>query len=66
MYDGTRYEGGWQSGRPHGQGTIVLADGVSKYSGGWGNGKKHGKGSETNADGSIFTGTWEHGVKSDL
>jgi hypothetical protein len=56
--DGTKYVGGWEDGRFHGQGTYTYGDG-SKYVGGWEDGRFQGKGTLMDADGSTkLSGIW--------
>eukprot|EP00397_Hematodinium_sp_SG-2012_P009454 GEMP01009538.1.p1 GENE.GEMP01009538.1~~GEMP01009538.1.p1 ORF type:complete len:1005 (+),score=261.73 GEMP01009538.1:25-3039(+) len=50
-----KYEGQWDDGLRHGEGTFYYANG-SSYKGQWSENKKHGHGVYTYDDGSIFDG----------
>jgi len=53
-----KYQGEWQSGKPHGQGTHTFASG-ERYVGSWREGKYHGQGALYALNGSIVSqGTW--------
>ena len=53
-----KYQGEWQSGKPHGQGTHTFASG-ERYIGTWRDGKYHGQGVLYAANGSVISqGTW--------
>lgn len=58
------YEGGWQEGQPHGQGTMVTARGV--YTGGWRAGKKHGEGHFQATNGDTHRGEYRNNRKNGL
>lgn len=54
--DGSRYEGGWRNGKPHGQGVRTWpADGI-RYEGAFVDGKAEGVGTWTYPDGSRYEG----------
>ena len=55
---GGRYEGDFESGKPHGKGTYTFPDGA-RYEGDFDSGEFHGKGTYTNPDGSRYEGDWE-------
>jgi len=56
------YEGQWENGKPHGEGTLSLSNLV--YTGQWKNGVRHGEGSEKmQTRDTVRTGTWKDGVK---
>ena len=53
-----KYQGEWQSGKPHGQGTHTFASG-ERYIGTWRDGRYHGQGVLYAANGSVISqGTW--------
>ena len=53
-----KYQGEWQSGKPHGQGTHTFASG-ERYIGTWRDGKYHGQGILYALNGSVISqGTW--------
>jgi len=54
------YDGEWQYGLQHGQGTMIYVTG-SRYKGAWSQGKWHGEGEYTSADGTVFKGIWSYG-----
>ena len=53
LFNKSRYEGLWDNGVKHGQGTYKFDD-ASSYVGQWRNDQKHGKGLYTFSDGTIF------------
>jgi hypothetical protein len=64
--NGSKYEGQWQDGLPHGQGTMI--NGYSRhdstdgavYVGSWLNGLRSGQGTVRWADGSVYVGSFEN------
>jgi len=54
------YEGEFQEGKYHGQGTLTFPDG-GKYEGEWKEGVRHGQGTETLPDGGKYEGEWKEG-----
>jgi hypothetical protein len=54
------YEGQWEIGKKHGQGTYTGADGTI-YEGHYNDGRRHGKGTCTWASGRVYKGQWENG-----
>ena len=58
--DGSRYEGEFEAGLPHGTGAKVGADG-SRYEGEWAAGVYHGTGTEVFASGQRYEGEWAAG-----
>jgi len=60
--DGSRYEGDWEDGEKHGQGTLTYADGGS-YEGEWENNLRHGYGVNIWANGARYSGNWRHNKK---
>jgi len=52
------YDGEWQDGQPHGEGTMVTAQGV--YTGGWSAGKKHGEGTFKGTNGDTHRGEYRN------
>jgi hypothetical protein len=61
---GATYDGEWQAGQPHGQGTLVNGQGT--YTGGWRAGKKHGAGSFNAANGDTHAGEYRNDKKNGL
>ena len=59
FHSGSKYVGGWKSGKQHGQGTLTYADG-EKYVGGFRDGLHHGNGTITHANGKTLKGIWEN------
>jgi len=57
-----RYEGNWNRGEKHGEGTYFFPDG-SRYEGKWKNGKQHGQGTYFFPNGDKYEGKWEDGQK---
>ena len=53
--NGTRYDGEWVNGKPHGKGTSYYNDG-SKYEGFYVNGLFNGIGTKTFKDGTFYKG----------
>ena len=53
------YEGDWNRGKKHGQGTYYFSGG-DKYVGEWKDGKKHGQGAYFFSEGDRFEGNWEY------
>ncbi|CAN0240861.1 unnamed protein product, partial [Ectocarpus sp. 8 AP-2014] len=58
--DGTRYDGGWERGLFHGQGTLTWANGCV-YEGGFRRGERHGTGICTFPGGERYAGAWDKG-----
>jgi hypothetical protein len=50
-----RYEGAWEEGLQHGEGSCAYASGDA-YSGGWARGARSGKGTCAYANGDKYTG----------
>ena len=64
---GDEYEGEFQNGKPHGEGTLRgIKNSKYKYLGQWKNGGSHGKGTSTYADGSKYVGEWMDDTKNGL
>jgi hypothetical protein len=62
---GDEYEGEFQNGKPHGEGTLRgIKNSKYKYLGQWKNGRSHGKGTSTYADGSKYVGEWMDDTKN--
>jgi len=62
---GTRYKGGWEKGRPHGQGIAVWpGNDVYKYEEGWRNGVLPGQGIAVWPGNDVYKyeGDWRNGV----
>ena len=57
-FEGEKYVGEFQDGKPHGQGTFIFPDG-EKYLGKFKYGKRNGKGTQTWADGGKYVGEWK-------
>ncbi len=55
------YEGQWQDGQEHGNGTLTRANG-SQYAGDFENGDRSGKGTATYTDGSSYEGQWKNNI----
>ena len=55
--DGSRYDGEWLQGKPHGQGMFTYADG-SQYWGRFHMGKRQGEGMMKYANGDEYEGSW--------
>merc|ERR1712223_691 len=60
---GDKYEGDWQEGLRHGQGTYFSKTNGFKYEGQYAKDKKHGKGKYTYPNGDIYNGQWKEGVR---
>ncbi len=60
--DGSRYEGDFSYGEPHGKGTLVLAD-ASKYVGEFQSGFRHGNGKIAFPNGDTYLGDWKNDRK---
>ena len=61
---GDEYEGEFQNGKPHGDGTLRgIKNSKYKYVGQWKNGGSHGKGASTYANGSKYVGGYKDGQK---
>jgi predicted Ser/Thr protein kinase len=60
--DGSEYLGEFKDGKPHGQGTHILANG-DKYVGEYKDGKRHGQGTCTFLDGQKFVGEFKDGKR---
>ena len=58
--DGSRYEGTFLNGLPHGKGICFYANG-DRYSGSWFRHKPHGQGTMEYASGDILEGLWQQG-----
>jgi hypothetical protein len=56
------YDGEWQHGAAHGQGSKTLPNGDT-YSGSWVRGTPHGFGTEVKVSGERYQGSFVHGVK---
>ena len=57
------YEGQFEQGDEHGQGTMTYKDG-SVYKGSFEEGAPHGQGTMTYKDGSVYKGSWHYGQKT--
>lgn len=57
--DGTRYEGDWQRGQPHGLGTMTYNNGAM-YWGRFEQGRRNGQGIMKYANGDEYEGLWRH------
>ena len=55
-----RYDGSWNRGEKHGEGTYFFPNG-DKYEGKWEDGQKHGQGIYSFSDGDSFVGQWKDG-----
>jgi hypothetical protein len=62
LIGGEKYEGNWENGKMHGQGTYYYPFG-NKYEGNWKNGTMHGKGTYTYRFGKKYTGDWDNNQK---
>lgn len=60
---GDKYEGDWQEGLRHGEGTYFSKANGFKYEGQYAKDKKHGKGKYTYPNGDIYQGLWNEGVR---
>ncbi len=56
MTDGSKYVGGWQGGKRHGQGRCMYASG-DQYEGQWEEDVRHGQGGCIYASGDKYKGT---------
>ncbi len=56
MADGSKYVGGWQAGKRHGQGRCMYASG-DQYEGQWEEDVRHGQGGCVYASGDKYKGT---------
>ncbi len=56
MPDGSKYVGGWQAGKRHGQGRCMYASG-DQYEGQWEEDVRHGQGGCIYASGDKYKGT---------
>lgn len=56
--NGSRYEGGFLSGKRHGYG--VFEAGGNKYAGDWAEGEMEGKGAYTWRNGNTYDGEWKN------
>eukprot|EP00775_Hariotina_reticulata_P009040 gene9040-9211_t len=64
--NGDKYEGAWQNGSRHGNGTLwVLKQGKYhiRYSGDWASDLPHGAGLFYDADGNSYEGEWQSGLR---
>lgn len=61
--EGDRYDGDFQAGIRHGEGTFQWSDGA-RYTGSWKNGELNGQGTFTDSDGSKSFGEFLNGLKS--
>ncbi|MDR2562414.1 MAG: hypothetical protein LBC98_00555 [Prevotellaceae bacterium] len=61
--DGSRYEGEWKGGKPHGTGVYYFADGC-RYEGEWKSGKFDGEGAFYYTDGSKYVGEWKNDLQN--
>ena len=59
LKNGAVYNGDWQEGKRHGQGTQKWPDG-SKYEGEWQDDKANGYGKLMHADGDVYKGEWKN------
>jgi len=59
--DGSRYQGGFEGGKPHGRGMMMKPDG-SRYEGEFREGRMHGKGRLEWPDGSLYEGAFREGL----
>lgn len=59
LKNGAVYNGDWQEGKRHGQGTQKWPDG-SKYEGEWKDDKANGYGKLMHADGDVYKGEWKN------
>ena len=57
------YDGEWQDGKRHGNGTMTFSDGAH-YEGEWRDGEKHGHGRFQYADGGVYVGQFQSGKRS--
>ena len=57
---GDLYKGQFQEGRPHGHGTLTMANG-DVYEGGFKDGLRHGNGKMTSGS-RVYDGNWEMGI----
>jgi hypothetical protein len=57
---GSRYEGSFRNGVPHGEGRFVKSNG-DMYQGEWREGRQHGHGAYFGHDGEVYDGEWING-----
>lgn len=63
--NGCHYEGSWEEGVFHGQGTYVWADNT-RYEGEFKKGQKHGEGRYYLSESKYMKGRWEEGKKEGM
>merc|ERR1712166_452913 len=60
--NGDKYDGTWEDGKPHGDGTYTYVNG-NRYTGEFSVGEPHGKGVAINSVGDTYTGFWVHSMR---
>jgi len=60
--NGDQYDGTWEDGKPHGDGTYTYANG-NRYTGEFSTGEPHGTGVAVNSNGDTYDGQWVHSMR---
>jgi len=61
--EGDKYEGRWDAGEFHGEGTFVWVLDKEQYDGNWQKGLRHGRGKMSYKNGDFYDGEWHEGIR---
>jgi hypothetical protein len=62
--EGDKYEGQWEAGEFHGEGTFIWVLGKEQYDGCWKKGARHGRGRMAFSNGDFYDGDWLEGERT--